>query len=174
MSMPPIEETRNLSPSTLLCIQEDYENPDNTIIACGELWNLTRKQMETLAERHNWLTKGNRLKLEKDLKEQPKLLKKLANPKNQCHQELSVQEKLIIKKTQMAMKYQDTILDVGMKAIEDLKREGLELRSAFDLEKIHSVMSSTLGLDEPSKADVTVDVSFTNARHKPSVVVDVE
>jgi hypothetical protein len=171
---PTIEDKLNLTPSILKCIKEDYEDETTTVQQTANQWNMEFDQLRIIAKRHNWLTKTNRIKLQNDLEASPKLLKKLSNPNNQCHQELSKAEKLVVRKAKLAVTFQDTILDIGMEALENVKRDGLEIRSAFDLEKVNAVMSQHLGLNEASSADATVNVNFTNSRSKPEIIVDVD
>ena len=171
---PTIEEKYELTDSVLECVKNDYESGEYTVQQTADLWNLKLESIRQLSRKYNWLSKGKRIAMETELIENPKLLNKLSNPRNQCNQEASPAELLIIKKAKLAVAWEDGILDVSMKALEELKRDGLPLKSWFDVDKAHTNVSRILKLDEPSKADLTVDISFTSRANKPQIVVDVD
>ena len=119
---PTIEEKYELTDSVLECVKNDYESGEYTVQQTADLWNLKLESIRQLSRKYNWLSKGKRIAMETELIENPKLLNKLSNPRNQCNQEASPAELLIIKKAKLAVAWEDGILDVSMKALEELKR----------------------------------------------------
>ena len=143
----PMEEKYNLSPSILENIKDDFESGEYTMQETADLWSLEYKLIERLRIKHNWLTKTKRLAFKKELTENPKLLKKLSNPNNKCHQELSPAELLVIKKAKRAVAWEDGILDVSMKALEELKPPDAKEKSLVDLANETRLMEADSGGD---------------------------
>jgi hypothetical protein len=172
---PTIEEKYELTDSVLECIKNDYESGEYTVQQTADLWNLKLESIRQLSRKNNWLCKSKRIALETELTENPKLLNKLSNPRNQCHQELSPAELLIVKKAETAVTVENLILDISVDALKNLKRDGLTINSAFDFKHVTEAAKNTLGLDkEDSAAAATVNLSFTSRANKPQVVVDVD
>jgi hypothetical protein len=157
-------------------IKDDYEAGEYTIQEIADNWNIAFKPLSDKIFNSKWLGKKQKKLLEEHLVSHPKECRELSSHRTKAHAALSPAELLVVKKAKAIVDFQCSVLDIGMDALDKLKDgEGLEIRSAFDFEKVAAVMSKTLGLDETNSTEApTVNVNFSSSKHKPSVVVDVE
>ena len=167
----------SLTDSIQLCIKEELEEGSISLKQLAENWNVDHTSLIQHASYHKWLTPINRKRFQEKLEANPKLTRKLSSHNNKAHKELSLAEKLVVKKAKAVIDYQMQVLDIGLEALDNLKNseEGLVIRSAFDFQKVSEVMDKTLGLND-AKPDhsPTVNVQFSSAKFKPRAVVDID
>ena len=170
---PTIEEKYELTDSVLECVKNDYESGEYTVQQTADLWSLKLESVRQLSRKYNWLSKGKRIALETELIENPKLLNKLSNPRNQAHMTLSKAEKLLVKKAEDSITIENLILDISVDALKNLKRDGLTINSAYDFKHVTEAVKDTAGLNIDKAGETpTVNLNFSMKKNAP-VVVDV-